>query len=75
MSNQRTEIALLSANLSDDAILTRPQACAMISVSEDTLLRLLQKGEGPECVRLSPRRIGYRVGAIRSWLKRRATAA
>jgi predicted DNA-binding transcriptional regulator AlpA len=75
MSNQRTEIALIPTDLPDHTVLTKPQVCSILGVSEDTLTRLRQRGEGPERVQLSPRRVGYTVGAIRSWLHGRAKAA
>jgi len=72
MSNKRiTEVALIPADLPDLAVLTKCQVCSMISVSADTLARLHQKGEGPERIQLSARRIGYTVGSIRSWLQKR----
>jgi predicted DNA-binding transcriptional regulator AlpA len=75
MSGKRAEVTLIPGDLPDHAVLSKPQVCSIINLSEDTLTRLHQKGEGPERLRLSARRVGYTVGAIRSWLKQRATAA
>jgi predicted DNA-binding transcriptional regulator AlpA len=72
-SNRRAEVAVVPANLPDDAILTRTQTCALTNISEDTLSRLHQRGEGPARVQLSRRRVGYTVGAVRSWLQERSS--
>jgi predicted DNA-binding transcriptional regulator AlpA len=68
----RAEVALMPVDLPDHAVLSKPQVCSIINLSEDTLARLHQKGEGPERLQLSPRRVGYTVGAVRSWLQKRA---
>jgi hypothetical protein len=70
-------LAALSAlaNVPDYAVLTKKQTATIVNSSEDVLERLHQLGDGPERVQLSPRRIGYTVGAIRDWLKSRAVAA
>ena len=61
------------AHAPDFAVLTKQQTAVVTNTSTDTLDRLHESGDGPERVRLSPRRVGYTVGAIRSWLKSRAT--
>jgi predicted DNA-binding transcriptional regulator AlpA len=74
MSSQRAEVTLIRADLPDHAVLSKPQVCSIINLSEDTLARLHQKGEGPERLQLSPRRVGYTLGAVRTWLRKRASA-
>ena len=74
MSSQRAEVTLIPVDLPDHAVLSKPQVCSIINLSEDTLARLHQKGEGPERLQLSPRRVGYTVGAVRNWLQGRASA-
>jgi predicted DNA-binding transcriptional regulator AlpA len=74
MSSQRAEATLIPVDLPDHAVLSKPQVCSIINLSEDTLARLHQKGEGPERLQLSPRRVGYTVGAVRNWLQGRASA-
>jgi predicted DNA-binding transcriptional regulator AlpA len=69
----RDDAGLVPASLPDDAILTRAQTCALTNLSEDTLARLHQRGEGPPRVQLSPRRVGYAIGALRAWLQERST--
>jgi predicted DNA-binding transcriptional regulator AlpA len=68
-------LATLPVNLPDELVLTDIQACAIIGVSEDTLLRLDQRGEGPQKVKLSDRRHGRTMRAIRGWLKARSSEA
>ncbi len=63
------------AGAPDFQVLTKPQFLAVANISEDTLNRLHKEGRGPERVQLSPRRVGYTVGAIREWLKSRTEAA
>jgi predicted DNA-binding transcriptional regulator AlpA len=74
-SSQRAEITLIPADLPDHAVLNKPQVCSLINLSEDTLARLHQNGEGPARVQLSARRVGYTVGAVREWLQKRASAS
>jgi predicted DNA-binding transcriptional regulator AlpA len=57
--------------LPDYAVLTKAQACAITNLSADSLDRLHRINGGPERVQLSPRRVGYTVGAIRKWLLKR----
>jgi predicted DNA-binding transcriptional regulator AlpA len=57
---------------SDDmVVVTIAQACEMMSISVDTLRRLHIKGEAPPRVCLSARRYGYRVAALKHWIKSR----
>jgi predicted DNA-binding transcriptional regulator AlpA len=63
----------LPADLNDARVLTKAQACELTGLSDDTLERLHQRGEGPKQVRLSPKRVGYQVSALRDWLRKRST--
>ncbi len=63
---------LIPPDLPDHCVLSRPQVCSILTLSEDTLARLHRQGQGPERIQLSPRRVGYSVGAVRSWLQKRA---
>lgn len=72
MRNQRAEV-IFPASLPDHAVLTKSQTCALTNLSEDTLSRLHQRGDGPARVQLSPRRVGYTVGALRTWLQKRSS--
>ena len=71
MSSHSAEFTLIG-NLPDQAVLSKTQACALMNLSEDTLNRLYRRGEGPARVQLSPRRVGYTVGAVRDWLMKRS---
>jgi predicted DNA-binding transcriptional regulator AlpA len=57
---------------SDDLVLSRAQTARLINTSLDTLDRLVQRGEGPPRIRISPRRVGHSLGACRRWLTQRA---
>jgi predicted DNA-binding transcriptional regulator AlpA len=78
MANHPAEIGNLLGlvgNLPDQAVLSKTQTCALTNLSADTLDRLHRQGEGPERVQLSPRRVGYTVAAVRTWLKKRSATA
>jgi predicted DNA-binding transcriptional regulator AlpA len=61
------------AHSPDFAVLTKQQTAVVTNTSTDTLDRLHESGNGPERVQLSPRRVGYTVGAIRKWLAKRTS--
>jgi predicted DNA-binding transcriptional regulator AlpA len=45
-------------------IVSEQEAAQLRGISVDTLRRQVDRGEGPTRVRLSPRRIGYRLGEV-----------
>jgi predicted DNA-binding transcriptional regulator AlpA len=51
----------------DDQVLTEPQAAEFCGMSKDTLRRRVNAGDGPKRLRLSAKRIGYRVKDLRTW--------
>ena len=51
----------------DLRVLTSKQAIELLGISEQTFARLEARGEGPPKIRLSPRRIGYRVCDLKAW--------
>jgi predicted DNA-binding transcriptional regulator AlpA len=53
-------------------VLSRPEVIALLGVSKMTLDRIEARGDGPRKVRLSARRIGYRLRDIEKWLDGRA---
>jgi hypothetical protein len=58
-------------NLPDYAVVPDKQTAVLLNVSQDTLDRLDRAGRGPKIVRLSPRRKGRTIGAIKKWLAER----
>jgi predicted DNA-binding transcriptional regulator AlpA len=58
-------------NNSTDEILTEREVCNWLGVSEPTLFRHRRDGTGPNFIRLSARRVGYRHGAVEAWLRER----
>lgn len=60
METRRQE-AELSPN---DRIVTEKEAARIRGVSEYTLRRQAKDGEGPERIRLSKRRVGYRFSEL-----------
>jgi hypothetical protein len=54
-------------SLTDDQVLSFHEWCRLNRISERTGRRILERPDGPPIVRLSPRRIGIRVGANRVW--------
>ena len=70
------EIGTMLAKADNDPttnrVLSEVVAAEMLGFSVDTLRRLCERGEGPPRLRLSPRRIGYRVRDLEIWLDERA---
>jgi predicted DNA-binding transcriptional regulator AlpA len=52
----------------DDQVLTELQAAEFCGISKDTLRRRNNRGDGPKRLRLSARRVGYRLRDLRAWL-------
>ena len=75
MSANSSRIQAMFTNLPEHAVLTKAEVCALTKISDDTMTRLHRRGEGPARVQLSPRRVGYTVGALRVWLEKRSIAA
>ena len=57
--------------LPDWAVIDTKQTSHATGLSADTLRRLSATQKGPPRTRLSERRIGYVVGALRGWLRER----
>ena len=49
---------------STDRIVSEKEPAEIRGVSPDTLRRAAERGEGPERIRLSPRRVGYRLSEL-----------
>jgi predicted DNA-binding transcriptional regulator AlpA len=54
-----------------DRVVTEAEAASIIGYSRDTLRREFRAGRAPVRVRLSGRRIGYRLSAIYAFLEAR----
>jgi hypothetical protein len=59
----------------DNQVLTFRQWCALNGFSPRTGRRILDAPDGPEIVRLSPRRIGITIHANREWQESRTRKA
>jgi hypothetical protein len=57
----------------DDRVLTAAETAKLLGVSEFTLLRKRQRpnADGLPYVMLSPKRLGYRLGDVRAYLRSR----
>ena len=53
-------------------VLTLSEASSLLSVSIPVMDRWRAAGEGPRFIRLSARRIGYRLSDLRAWIESRA---
>jgi predicted DNA-binding transcriptional regulator AlpA len=53
-----------------DCVVSEAEAAEIMGYSKDTLRREFRAGRAPSRVRLSGRRIGYRLSAIYTWLER-----
>jgi predicted DNA-binding transcriptional regulator AlpA len=58
-----------------DRVLSVADTAAMIGVDVKTLRRLVARGEGPDVVQLSLRRVGFRWSSICRWLDSRTRKA
>ena len=54
------------------AIYRLPAVCEVTGLSRATIYRLLNRGEFPAKVQLSPRCVGWRVADVEAWLAERA---
>jgi predicted DNA-binding transcriptional regulator AlpA len=52
-------------------VVTRKQLAEITGLSEATHERLDARGEGPRAIRLSARRLGYRLADVLAWLEAR----
>jgi predicted DNA-binding transcriptional regulator AlpA len=52
-----------------DRVVSEAETARIIGYSKDTLRREFRAGRAPARIRLSERRIGYRLSAIYEWLK------
>ena len=52
-------------------VISEQAAADLCDLSVATMRRMRQAGTGPAVVRLSPRRIGYRLGTLEGWLMAR----
>ena len=57
------------------AIYRLPVVLEVTGLSKATIYRLLERGEFPPRVQLSPRCVGWRVADIDAWLAARAVAS
>jgi len=58
-----------------DRVLSRQEISAMLGISMRTFARLEYSGEMPPRIRLSTRRVGYRLSEIRAWVDARELRA
>jgi hypothetical protein len=61
--------------VNDDVYLSTIDLCARYRIAARTLSRLHAMNEGPPALRLSPRRVVYRLEDAEAWAAARQTAA
>jgi hypothetical protein len=61
----------LTALMGDDMIVRTCEAAAMLGVAVSTLEAWRSVGEGPPPVVINSRARGYRIGALRAWVRQR----
>jgi predicted DNA-binding transcriptional regulator AlpA len=52
----------------DERVMNEREAAAACGIHVSTLRRTVAAGKGPAVIRLSDRRIGYRIRDLRAWL-------
>ena len=68
----KTSKAPMTTPLDDLRVLTSAETARLLTVSAPVMERWRAAGTGPRFVRLSARRIGYRVEDLRTWMTGRA---
>jgi predicted DNA-binding transcriptional regulator AlpA len=68
--NNHTDIGLDS--LDAHRVISEAAAAHLLSLSVDTLQRLARQGRAPHRIKLSPRRVGYRLSDCIAWLQERS---
>lgn len=63
---------LKTTPLDDLRVLTSAETAKLLAVSPPMMERWRSAGTGPRFIRLSARRIGYRVEDLRTWMTGRA---
>ena len=58
-----------------DHVVAESATAEIIGVSKATLRRMVERGEGPRRLKLSTRRIGYRLSDLEAWLSARGQIA
>ena len=58
-----------------DYVVSKKEAAQITNVSIFTLDRLAAKSDGPCRLKLSPRRVGYRMSDLQAWLRSREMIA
>jgi predicted DNA-binding transcriptional regulator AlpA len=56
-------------------VISTAEAAKLIGVSEDTYLRMSERGDAPARIQISTRRRGVRLQDLAAWLDKRARAA
>jgi hypothetical protein len=62
---------LVVVDLPDDQLITTDQLASWLDVSREWCEKKRALGGGPEYIALSPRKIRYRVGDVKAWLRKR----
>jgi predicted DNA-binding transcriptional regulator AlpA len=54
-----------------ERLITETEAAALYGIHRDTLRRRSDRGEGPRRIKVSPRRVGYRLRDVLADIKQR----
>lgn len=63
------------SGLEMDPVLSRLQVATILGVSLTTLWRMVNRGQFPRGIRISPGRVGWRASTLRDWLAVRSSGA
>jgi predicted DNA-binding transcriptional regulator AlpA len=69
-----TDSARDVSRLPEFSVVGREQAATILGVSIETLKRLEARGKGPKRIRVSLKRVGYRLSDLRAWVEARTAA-
>ena len=72
---ERTLSMALVERAQMDHVVAESATAEIIGVSKATLRRMVERGEGPRRLKLSARRVGYRMSDLAGWLNSRGEIA
>jgi prophage regulatory protein len=65
----------LPTDLLHDRLINTSEAAAFAGFSESHWRALVRTGRAPQPIRLSTRKMGWKISALRAWIDQAATAA
>ncbi len=58
----------------EDRYLSTADVTAMLGISRSTLHRMVERGEFPEKIQVTPGRVGWKLSTVNAWIDKRQAA-